>query len=91
MIKGTSDFETYSGHFVPVIGFDDECVYIHNPMQPPSSSPSSSSSHDHHGDCDRLYVGECQAIPKELFDVARQSIGTDSDVLFLEAPLDVHM
>lgn len=53
----------YVGHFVPIVGFDEKNVYIHQPG-PEDATPNF-------------------PIPRQLFDEARKSRGTDEDIVFI--------
>ena len=62
VIKGCPE-KGYQGHFVPITGYDENNVYVHN-----------------HG---MLNPSPYFTIPREVFDEARKSKGTDEDVLFI--------
>ena len=61
--KFPTELKGYHGHFVPVIGYDDENVYVHNQgLNNPQAF---------------------MKIPRETFDKARKSDGTDEDVVII--------
>jgi uncharacterized protein YvpB len=53
----------YQGHFVPIVGYDENHIYVHN-----SESKEK---------------GEFFPIPRNIFDEARKSDGTDEDVAII--------
>lgn len=67
---GDRDGYGYLGHFVVVVGFDAEAVFVHNPGILLRA---------------RLLAGPRQRIARDVFDRARTAPGTDQDVLLLSA------
>ena len=60
--------DSYSGHFVVVVGCHDGRVYFHNP---------------NNKQIDQHLRGASRSIPEALFDQARLAVGTDEDLLFV--------
>lgn len=59
----------YIGHFVPIVGYDENNIFVHNP--------------------DNINGSANFKIEKELFDIARKSVGTDEDLIFISKVIDV--
>jgi hypothetical protein len=68
----------YSGHYMPIVGYDDEFVILHNP------ATDSFPAYDEMGNY--LFHGPYVKVTRELFEVARKGDGTDQDVIFLSHP-----